>query len=110
MDQNRRLRLRIIIPVFPNLNIYSFMASTTTSVGPVYVGTAASKLDLWDVEIIDENNCHGKFFPRDKNKRLDHIKLQQERPADVVGFYGSISSTIPRLFQLAQLLVFNSEN
>lgn len=100
---NRRLRLRIIIPRFPNFNIYSSLASTTTSVGPIYVGTAANKLDLWDVEIIDENNCHGRFYPRDKNKKLDHKKLQQERPADVAGFYGSITSTIPRLFQLAQL-------
>ncbi len=99
--KNRRFRLRIIIPAFPNFNIYTMVASRTTSVGPVYVGTAAAKLDLWDVEIIDENNCHGRLYPKDKDNRLDHEKLQQERPADVIGFYGSISSTIPRLFQLA---------
>jgi len=101
--RNKRFRLRIIIPSFSNFNIYSFIASTTTSVGPVYVGTAANKLDMWDVEIIDENNCHGKFYPKDKNNKLDHKKLQQERPCDVAGFYGSISSTIPRLFKLAGL-------
>ena len=101
--QNRRFRFRIIIPRFSNLSIYSAAASRTTSVGPVYVGTAANKLDLWDVEIIDENNCHGKFYPRDKNGKLDHEKLQMERPADVAGFYGSITSTIPRLFTLARL-------
>lgn len=102
MINKNRFRLRIIVPAFPNFNIYSFVAKTTTSVGPIYVATAASKLDSWDVEVIDENNCHGKFFKKDKNKIIDHKLLQKERPADVVGFYGSISSTIPRLFQLAE--------
>ena len=102
INKNRYL-FRIIIPIFPNFNIYTFAANKTTSVGPIYVATSASKLESWDVEVIDENNCHGKFFPRNKNNRLDHIALQKERPADVVGFYGSISSTIPRLYELAKL-------
>ncbi|MBN2546093.1 MAG: cobalamin-dependent protein, partial [Spirochaetes bacterium] len=103
MINSKRLRFRIIIPVFPNFNIYSFAASTTTSVGPIYVATSASKLENWDVEVIDENNCHGKFFKMDKNRIIDHVQLQNERPADVIGFYGSISSSVPRLYQLAAL-------
>lgn len=101
MINDKRFRFRIIVPLFPNFNIYTSIANTTTSSGPIYVATSANKLDSWDVEVIDENNCHGKFFPRDKDNRLDHAALQKERPADVVGFYGSISSTIPRLYQLA---------
>lgn len=103
MINKKRYLFRIIVPIFPNFNIYTFAANKTTSVGPIYVATAANKLESWDVEVIDENNCHGKFYPRDKHKKLDHIALQNERPADVVGFYGSISSTIPRLFELAKL-------
>lgn len=103
MNNIKRFRFRMIVPTFPPLNIYAFAAKTTTSAGPVYVATAANKLELWEAEIIDENNLHGKYYPKDKNGRLDHVKLQQERPADVVGFYGSISSTIPRLYQLADL-------
>jgi anaerobic magnesium-protoporphyrin IX monomethyl ester cyclase len=102
MINKNRFRLRMIVPMFPNFNIYTFTASTTTSLGPISVATSASKLELWDVEVIDENNCHGKFFPRNELDKLDHEKLQKERPADVVGLYGSISSTIPRLFELAK--------
>lgn len=102
MINNKRFRFRIFIPVFPNFNIYTSLASQTTSIGPIYVATNANKLDRWDVEVIDENNCHGRFYPRDKNHVLDHQILQQERPADVVGFYASISSTVPRLYELAK--------
>ncbi|MBN2739016.1 MAG: cobalamin-dependent protein [Spirochaetales bacterium] len=98
-----RYRFRVIVPRFPNFNIYSAMASKTTSAGPVYVGTAASKMPLWDVEIIDENNCHGPLYPRNKNNQLDHEALQKQRPANVIGFYGSISSTVPRIYELAQI-------
>jgi len=103
MEKNRRFRLRLIVPVFPNYNIYTFAANCTTALGPLYVAANANKLQNWDVEVIDENNCHGKFYPRTKNKIIDHEALQKERPADVVGFYGSISSTIPRLYELAKL-------
>lgn len=102
MANRKRFLFRIFIPVFPNFNIYTSLASHTTSIGPIYVATNANKLDNWDVEIIDENNCHGRFYPRDKNKLLDHKQLQKERPADVVGFYASISSTVPRIYELAR--------
>jgi radical SAM superfamily enzyme YgiQ (UPF0313 family) len=102
MKNVKRLLFRIVIPVFPNFNIYTSLASHTTSVGPVCVATNADKLDRWDVEVIDENNCHGRFCPRDRNNLPDHEQLQRDRPADVVGFYASISSTIPRIYELAE--------
>jgi radical SAM superfamily enzyme YgiQ (UPF0313 family) len=51
--------------------------------------------------MIDENNLrlHG---PRGKDGGADHDFLQQQRPADVVGFYGGLTSTIPRLYKVAQ--------
>ena len=103
MLNKKRFRLRIIVPAFPNFNIYTFAASQTTSIGPIIVASCANKLENWDVEIIDENNLHGKFYPQTKDKKLDHIALQKERVADVIGFYGSISSTVPHLYDIAKL-------
>ena len=100
---NQRKRFRIILPVFPPFNIYGRIAKTTTALGPVCIGTIANKLEDWDAEIIDENNLHGRFYPRHKDGSLDHLKLQELRPADVVGFYGSMTSAIPRLYELAAL-------
>ena len=91
---------RLIIPVFPEVNIFSRVASKTTALGPVMVATAASKLWGWRVEVIDENNCKG--IPLDKNGLPDHSMLQRQRPAEVVGFYCGLSSTMPRVWQLAQ--------
>jgi len=102
MLNNRKL-FRLIIPSFPNFNIYSRIAIKTTAYGPVCVGTMANQLKNWDVEIIDENNCQSKFCPKTKQGLVDHKKLQQLRPADVVGFYGSLTSTVPRIFELAKL-------
>ena len=103
MINNKRFRFRIIVPAFPNFNVYSFAASKTTSYGPIIIASCANNLEKWDVEVIDENNLHGKFYPRDDNGKLDHITLQEERPADVIGFYCSISSTIPHVYELAKL-------
>ncbi len=99
--KHRRL-FRLILPAFPPFNIYSRIAKTTTALGPVCVGTAASKLENWDVEIIDENNCSSKFCPKDEKGLPDHDTLQRLRPADAVGFYGSMTSAIPRLYHLAE--------
>ncbi len=102
INEKQRFCLRIIVPAFPNYNIYTPIASQTTSFGPICVATNANKLENWDVEVIDENNCHGKFCPKDKDNFPDHKKIQEERPADVVGFYASISSTVPRIYALAK--------
>jgi anaerobic magnesium-protoporphyrin IX monomethyl ester cyclase len=96
-----RYRFRIVIPAYPAFNIYSHIAVKTTALGPVCVASTANKMAKWDVEVIDENNL-GKFGPVSKSGGADHEFLQQQRPADVVGFYGGLTSTIPRLYQLAQ--------
>jgi radical SAM superfamily enzyme YgiQ (UPF0313 family) len=96
----KRYRLRIVIPVYPAFNIYSRIARRTTALGPVCVAGAVNKLEQWDVEVIDENNL-GKFGPRSDAVGADHEFLQRQRPADVVGLYGGLTSTIPRLYQIA---------
>ncbi|MBB6479441.1 B12-binding domain-containing radical SAM protein [Spirochaeta isovalerica] len=103
MVLKKRRLLRIIIPRFPHFNIYTNASKVTTSIGPLLVATNAVRLDCWDAEVIDENNLHGKFFPQNSRGELDHKKLQEETPAEIVGFYGSISSSIPRLYELARL-------
>ncbi len=71
-----------------------------TSLGPILVATCANKSfsDL-DVEVIDENNYKG---PRDENNLPDHRVLQRQIPAQLVGFYCGLTSTMPRVFELAK--------
>ena len=97
----KRHRLRIIDPVYPALNIYSYNARRTTPLGPVCVGSAVNEMEGWDVEIIDENNLR-RYGPKADTKGADHEFLQRLRPADVVGLYGGLTSTIPRLYEIAR--------
>ena len=97
----KRYRMRIVIPAYPAFNIYSHIAKKTTALGPVCVATAANKMGKWDVEVIDENNLR-RFGPKTSTGGADHEFLQRKRPADVVGFYGGLTSTIPRLYQIAR--------
>ena len=90
-----------MIPVYPAFNIYSHIAKKTTALGPVCVASAVNKMDKWDVEVIDENNL-ARFGPRAESGGADHEFLQRQRPADVVGFYGGLTSTIPRLYRVAR--------
>jgi radical SAM superfamily enzyme YgiQ (UPF0313 family) len=102
IDANKkRHRLRIVIPSYAAFNIYSYIAKITTALGPVSVATAVNELEGWDVEVIDENNFR-RFAPRTDSGDVDHDFLQNLRPADVVGFYGGLTSTIPRLYTLAR--------
>jgi radical SAM superfamily enzyme YgiQ (UPF0313 family) len=102
MDANKkRLRLRVIAPAYPAFNIYSRIARQTTALGPVLIGTVASRMAGWNAEVIDENNYH-RLGPKDEEQRPDHQILQGIRQADVVGLYGGLSSTIPRLYELAR--------
>jgi len=89
----------MIIPAYPAFNIYSATARITTALGPVSVATAVNDISGWDAEVIDENNY--RRGPKGPDGRPDHAILQRIRPADVVGLYGGLTSTIPRLFQLA---------
>lgn len=85
-------RLRIIIPQQPFPNVFSGLAMPP--LGPLYIASAVRAAGGWEVEVIDENNWTG---------RGDHRALQARRPADVVGFYGGMTSSVPRLYKLAQL-------
>ena len=97
----RRRRLRIVIPAFPAENIYSSVARRMTALGPVCVASSVNEVDGWDAEVIDENN-YSRGGPKDALGRPDHAVLQGLRPADAVGFYGGLTSTIPRLYELAK--------
>jgi radical SAM superfamily enzyme YgiQ (UPF0313 family) len=98
----KRRRLRIVVPQYPAFNIYSGIARITTSLGPVTVATAVHEIEGWDVEVIDENNYRRAGRPLDEFGKPDHKKLQEERPADLVGLYGGLTSTIPRLYEVAR--------
>ncbi len=97
----KRHRLRIIIPAYPAFNIYSRIAKGTTALGPVCVASSVSEMEKWDVEVIDENNLR-RHGPKSPSGGADHEFLQRLRPADVVGFYGGLTSTIPRLYEIAR--------
>ena len=97
----KRRRLRVVIPAYPAFNIYSRIARVTTALGPISVATAVHEMEGWDVEVIDENN-YQRSAPRNGLGLPDHEALQKLRPADVVGFYGGLTSTIPRLYELAR--------
>ncbi len=96
----RTRRLRIVCPGYPALNIYSRPARVMTALGPIYVATAARELPGWDAEVVDENNY--RRGPVDADGRPDHAAIQAARPAAVVGFYGGLTSTIPRLLEIAR--------
>ena len=98
----RRRRLRLVIPAYPAVNIYSGVARRMTALGPVCVATSVNEVEGWDAEVIDENN-YVRRAPRDVSGMPDHEVLQRTRPADVVGFYGGLTSTVPRLYDLAKV-------
>jgi len=95
-----RRRLRMVVPAYPAFNVYSGVARSMTALGPVCVATAVNDVPGWDVEVIDENNYRRKA-PRGDDGLPDHGALQRIRPADAVGLYGGLTSTIPRLVQVA---------
>ena len=90
--------VRFVIPVFPEVNIFSRQAKITTALGPVLVATVANKLWGWRVEVIDENNYRG---PRNSQGLPDHLVLQKENPAAIVGFYCGLTSTMERVWEVA---------
>ncbi len=94
-------RFRMIVPAYPAFNIYSRIASLTTSLGPLCVATTVSRMPNWTVEVIDENN-YRKFGPKDPSGLPDHAALQGIRRAHTVGLYGGLSSVVPRLCALAR--------
>ncbi len=97
----KRYRLRIVVPAYPSLNIYSHIANITTALGPVCVASVVNRLPKWDAEVIDENNFR-RYGSRNQLGEVDHEFLQKTRPADIVGLYGGLTSTIPRLHKIAR--------
>jgi radical SAM superfamily enzyme YgiQ (UPF0313 family) len=91
----------MVVPAYPAFNIYTRIANVTTSLGPLCVATAVSELEDWDVEVIDENN-YRRYGPKTPDGYPDHAMLQTLRPANAVGLYGGLSSTIPRLLNVAR--------
>lgn len=97
----KRKRFRLVIPAYPAFNIYSGIANQTTALGPACIATIVSKMQGWDAEVIDENNLC-RYGPKGDSLGANHEFLQNLRPADVVGFYGGLTSTIPRLYEIAR--------
>jgi radical SAM superfamily enzyme YgiQ (UPF0313 family) len=83
---------RLVIPRFPYFNVYSRVKMPPR--GAVGVATTVTSVEGFRVEIIDENNFKGP---------LNHELIQKERPADVVGLYGGLTSTTPRVYEVASL-------
>jgi len=96
----RRRRFRMVVPSFAAFNIYSGIANATTALGPVSIATVVNKMPGWDAEVIDENNMR-LYGPR-ASCGADHAFIQNIRPADVVGLYGGLTSTVTRLYEVAR--------
>jgi len=97
----KRYRLRIINPAYPAFSVYSYSAKRTTPLGPVCVATSVAEMEGWDVEVIDENNLRW-YGPKSSKKGADHQYLELLRPTDVAGFYGGLTSAVPRLYEIAR--------
>lgn len=89
--------VRFVAPAFPEVNVFTRSAKEMTPLGLINIATAANKLWGWRVEVIDENNYIG---PRDESGLPDHVQLQKENFASVVGFYCGLTSTMERVFEL----------
>ena len=98
----KNIRFRVIAPAYPAYNIYSRVARKTTALGPIIIATMVNQLENCKTEVIDENN-YRQFGPLDINGYPDHRILQSIRSTQIVGLYGGLSSTIPRLYELARI-------
>jgi len=101
---DRRPLVRLIVGSYPDAGIFTKVAKNMPPLGLVNVATSISeypKKEYSDfrVEIIDENNYCG---PRDENGLPDHKMLQLENPAQVVGFYTGLTSTVDRAYELSR--------
>ena len=97
----RGRRLRIVIPAYPAFNIDSHVTDRTTVLGLVCVASAVNDRSGCDAEVIDEDNL-GRYGLGGDIDGADHGVLQSWRPADVVRFYGGLTSAIPRLYDVAR--------
>ncbi len=96
--------VRFIVPRYSIFNIFSGVSAEMVAVGPVLLATIISKLPGVQVEVIDENNLgNSRFCPKDENGLPDYRLLQAIRPADIIAFYGSMTSSMPRVYELAKM-------
>ncbi len=100
LSSGRKKIFRMIVPCYPAFNIYSTVARQTTALGPIMIATVVNMIPGWEAEIIDENNFYWRKGLDDQGKP-DHDLLER-RSADVVGLYGGLTSTIPRVYELAE--------
>jgi radical SAM superfamily enzyme YgiQ (UPF0313 family) len=93
---------RLVIPRVPYPNVFSHVVMPP--LGAIYVASAVKQAGVWDVEVIDELNWASRTpaILLKKDPVTDHRRLQNRRPAKVVGFYGGLTSTIPRLLKIAR--------
>jgi len=63
---------RIVVSKFPAVNVYSYVVTRTTALGPVMVATYAALNPDWRVEVVDENNYRG---PKNNLGLPDHEAL-----------------------------------
>lgn len=91
--------VRIIIPAFSKISIFSKHARKTTALGPIIVASVINKMQGVRAEVIDENNYYG---PKSKDGLPDHLTLQRKNPADIVGFYCGLTCTMERVWKIAK--------
>ncbi|MFC2135836.1 B12-binding domain-containing radical SAM protein [Bacteroidota bacterium] len=93
-----------VIPQFPEhtkQNIYGKVRMPP--VGIISVLTQIKHKTDFSVYAIDENNYKG---PLDINNLPDHESIQKSRPAAIAMFYGGMSNSIPRMFDVAKFYQF----
>ncbi len=101
LESKKKYLLRIIIPAYSRFNVYSFVTNKTTTLGPLYIAVSAQEVKGWDVEVIDENNFRNPHL-RNFSGNINHELLQKQKPADVVGFYGGLTCSLPRIYELTK--------
>ncbi len=99
-SQGKWQSLLVVVPAFPDWNIFSGHAKIMTALGPIMVATSANKVWGWNSSVVDENNYRG---PRGKDGLPDHCVLQKQNPVKVVGLYCGLSSTMNRAFEVAKI-------
>ena len=91
----KRYRFRMVDPVYPAFNVYSFNARRTTPLGAVCAASAVNDMPGWDAEVIEENNLR-RFGPFPSAGGADHELLQNTRPADAAGLCGGLTKHDPQ--------------
>jgi radical SAM superfamily enzyme YgiQ (UPF0313 family) len=108
----KRILFRIFDPGHGRKNIFRFAARITMSLGPVVVATMAKRMLSWlDVQVVNENNAKEKRgAPLDEDGLIDHVALQKQHKADIVGISASITNAVPRVLKIIWILLHMAKN